>query len=399
VLITASVTVAGIFFTKSIMQSYILADVNAIKEIFSEKFQRTPSIFIAPGRINLIGEHTDYNEGFVMPAAIDCHFTFAIAPNGTNRFNFYAVDYKEQASFDLSILKPGDGWINYLMGVVDGLSDLRVRGVDCVFGSTIPVGAGLSSSAALCCGFGFALNRLYGLNLSRLEIAKIAQRSEHEFAGVRCGIMDQFASLHGKKDSALLLDCKTLEYETLPVSLGDYQVVLIDTKVKHSLASTAYNERRASCEEGARLLGKSSLREVTRTMLDENQDGLGEEVYIKCSFVVEEIARTKKAASLLKAGEIQSFGGLLYQTHWGLSRQYDVSCEELDFLVSLAEEQRGSVIGARMMGGGFGGCTINLVDRSKVDFMKGYVHEKYFATFKKEPDFYLVNLAEGVHQE
>lgn len=373
--------------------------MNNIKQIFSEKFKADPAIFIAPGRINLIGEHTDYNEGFVMPAAIDSHITFAIAPNGTDHFNFYAVDYKEQASFDLSTLKPGDGWINYLMGVVDGFSDLRIRGVDCVFGSTIPVGAGLSSSAALCCGFGFALNELYSINLSRVEIAKIAQRSEHEFAGVRCGIMDQFASLHGKKNSALLLDCKSLEYETLPVLLGDYRIMLIDTKVKHSLASTAYNDRRASCEEGARLLGKSSLRDVTRTMLDENQDRLGEEVYVKCSFVVGEIARTLKAAEFLKSGDIQKFGALLYETHWGLSRSYDVSCEELDFLVDLAEEQRDSVIGARMMGGGFGGCTINLVHRSRVDFMRGYVHEKYFATFKKEPDFYLVNLADGVHKE
>ncbi len=373
--------------------------MKTIPEIFSEKFKGTPSIFIAPGRINLIGEHTDYNDGFVMPAAIDHHITFAVAPNGTDRFNFYAVDYNEQTSFDLSMIKPGDGWINYLMGVVDGFSDLRVHGVDCVFGSTIPVGAGLSSSAALCCGFGFALNELFKINLSRAELARIAQRSEHEFAGVRCGIMDQFASLHGKKNSALLLDCKTLDYETLPVSLGDYQILLIDSKVKHSLASTAYNDRRASCEEGARILGKPSLREVTRTMLDQNQDKLGEEIYIKCLFVVEEIARTKRAAELLKSGKIEQFGALLNQTHWGLSKQYDVSCEELDFLVELAEEQRDSVLGSRMMGGGFGGCTINLVRRSRVDFMKGYVHDKYFATFKKEPDFYLVNLADGVHQE
>ena len=370
-----------------------------VEEIFLEKFRTEPVIFIAPGRINLIGEHTDYNEGFVMPAAIDSHFTFAIAPNGTDRFNFYAVDYDEDASFDLSLLKPGDSWINYLMGVVDGVSNLQVRGVDCVFGSSIPVGAGLSSSAALCCGFGFALNQLYDLKLSRLEIARIAQRSEHEFAGVRCGIMDQFASLHGRKNSALLLDCKTLQYETLPVSLGDYRIMLIDTKVKHSLASTAYNDRRASCEEGARIVGKSSLREVTRTMLDQHQDKMGEEVYIKCLFVIEEIARTKRAADLLKAGEIRKFGALLYETHWGLSKFYDVSCEELDFLVELAEEDKEAVIGARMMGGGFGGCTINLVLKSKVDFLKGYVHEKYFATFKKEPDFYLVNLADGVHQE
>jgi len=358
-------------------------------------------MFIAPGRINLIGEHTDYNDGFVMPAAIDHHITFAIAPNSTDKFNIYAADYKEQISFNAGEIRPGDGWVNYLMGMVDGITKNGnvVKGVDCVFGSTIPVGAGLSSSAALCCGFGYALSSLYSLDLPLITIAKIAQRSEHEFAGVRCGIMDQFASLHGKKDSALLLDCKTLKYETLPVSLGDYRIMLIDTKVKHSLASTAYNDRRASCEEGARLLQVKSLRDVTRTMLDQNQDKLGEEVYIKCRFVVDEIARTQKAATLLKDGKILEFGGLLYETHWGLSKSYDVSCEELDFLVTLAEEYKDSVIGARMMGGGFGGCTINLVHRSKVDFMKGYVHDKYFTTFRKEPDFYMVSLAEGVHQE
>jgi galactokinase len=216
---------------------------------------------------------------------------------------------------------------------------------------------------------------------------------------VQCGIMDQFASLHGKKNSVLLLDCRSLEYETLPVDLGDYRIMLIDTKVKHSLASTGYNDRRASCERGAKILGVGSLRDATRTMLDQRQDEMGEDVYVKCSYVVDEIARTKQAANFLKAGHIEKFGALLYETHWGLSKSYDVSCEELDFLVSLAEEQKDVVIGARMMGGGFGGCTINLVQGSKVDFIKGYVHEKYFATFRKEPDFYLVNLADGVHKD
>ena len=375
-----------------------------VAEVFSQKFKGTPSIFIAPGRINLIGEHTDYNEGYVMPAAIDHHITFAISLNGTGQFNFYAIDYNQSASFDLSSLTPGDGWINYLMGVANGFSGQELRGVDCVFGSTIPVGAGLSSSAALCCGFAYAIDQLHAFHLSRLRLAQIAQRSEHEFAGVRCGIMDQFASLHGKKNSALLLDCKTLEYEILPVSLGDYSIMLIDTKVKHSLASTAYNDRRASCEKGVSIIARhipsvKSLRDVTRTLLDKHQDELGEEVYIKCLFIVDEIARTYHASKILKAGEIEKFGALLYETHWGLSKSYDVSCDELDFLVSIAEEQRDSVVGARMMGGGFGGCTINFVRKSKVDFIRGYVHDKYFTTFKKEPDFYLVNLADGVHKE
>lgn len=363
-------------------------------------------MFIAPGRINLIGEHTDYNEGFVMPAAVGVHITFAVSLNDTNKFNCYAIDYDQSISFDLSTVKPGDSWGNYLMGVVQGMHQLGfpVRGVDCVFGSTIPVGAGLSSSAALCCGFGYALSKLLNLDLHRLALAKIAQFSEHQFAGVRCGIMDQYASLFGARNAALLLDCKSLTHETIPVSLGDYSIMLIDTKVKHSLASTAYNDRRASCEEGVRVLSKffpqvNSLRDVTRTMLDQHQDKLGEEVYVKCSYVVDEIARTIKAAEYLKAGELAKFGSLLYETHSGLRNQYDVSCEELDFLVDLAWEHKQAVIGSRMMGGGFGGCTINIVEKSRVDFIRGYVHEEYFATFKKEPDFYLVTLAEGVHQE
>jgi galactokinase len=377
-----------------------------ITKIFLEKFKREPSVFIAPARINLIGEHTDYNEGFVMPAAVDRHITFAIALNGTDTFNFYSLDYDETASFDLASAQPGSGWINYLMGVIHGMNrgGFTVSGVDCVFGSTIPVGAGLSSSAALCCGFAYGICRMQGLEVSRLEIAKVAQYSEHQFAGVRCGIMDQYASLFGEKNSALLLDCKTLTHEVLPVSLGDYCIMLIDTKVKHSLASTAYNDRRASCEAGVQMLQKYypqvySLRDATRTMLDRHQDEMGEEVYVKCTFVVDEIARTHEAAYLLRTGDIKSFGELLNKTHWGLSRAYDVSCEELDFLVTLAEDHKDAVIGARMMGGGFGGCTINLVRKSKVDFVKGYVHDKYFATFKKEPDFYLVTLADGVHQE
>ncbi len=242
-----------------------------------------------------------------------------------------------------------------------------------------------------------------GHDLHRLLLAKVAQFSEHQYAGVRCGIMDQYASLFGEKNSALLLDCHALTHEVLPVALGEYQIMLIDTKVKHTLASTAYNDRRAACEEGVRILARyypdvKSLRDANRTMLDMHQDEMGEDVYIKCVFIVQEIARTTTAAGLLKAGEIEKFGALLFETHWGLSQAYEVSCEELDFLVTLAEDESDSIV-ERMMGGGFGGCTINLVKRSRVDFIRGYVHEKYFTTFNKEPDFYLVNLADGVHEE
>lgn len=375
-----------------------------VRHEFLNQFEGTPQFYLAPGRINLIGEHVDYNGGFVMPAAIDRYITFALAPNGLEQCRFYAIDYKERVDFSLHELKPGPHWKNYLMGVLQGLHQIGfpLKGVDCVFGSTIPVGAGLSSSAALCCGFGFALSEQFGFQLARLAIAKIAQYAEHQFAGVMCGLMDQYASLFGVRGAALLLDCRELSHEVIPLHLKEYQLLLIDSRVKHSLAATAYNDRRASCEMGVRVLQKyrpdvKSLRDVTKTLLNEHQDELGLEIYSKCLFVVEEIARTQEAAAYLKAGELERFGDKMYEAHWGLSKVYEVSCEELDFLVSLAEEHRSTVVGSRMMGGGFGGCTINLVKKDRIDYVKGYVHAKYFATFGKEPEFYCLEPSQGVH--
>ncbi len=379
--------------------------ISSVVELFKQKFHRNPIVIIAPGRINLIGEHTDYNNGFVMPAAIDKHMVFAIAPSGSERSNIYAMDFDEGVTFSIHDLNPGETWVNYLMGVMDGFQrrGAEIHGVDCVFGGNIPAGAGLSSSAALCSGFGFALNQLFKAKFTTLELALIAQYSEHEFAGLMCGIMDMYASLFGEKSSALLLDCRSQKHELLPVELGDYSLLLIDTKVKHSLASSAYNDRRASCEEGVKLLHKrypqiQSLRDVTRTMLHEHQDELGEEVFIKCLFIVEETDRTQRAAQLLKDRDLKGFGKLMYETHWGLSQAYDVSCEELDFLVALAEEEKTSVIGSRMMGGGFGGCTINLIATDRIGAFSEKVRAKYVATFEKEPDFYPVNISQGVHQ-
>jgi galactokinase len=378
--------------------------IHQISKIFREKFHRHPLLVIAPARINLIGEHTDYNEGFVMPAAIDRHMVFAMAPSGTDHCNIYASDFDEGINFSISDLNPGETWVNYLMGVYDGFERmaLKVGGVDCVFGGNIPAGAGLSSSAALCSGFGFALNEIFKTRLSRIELAKIAQHSEHQFAGVMCGIMDMYASLFGEKKSALLLDCRIEKHETLPVNLKDHSLLLIDTKVKHSLASTAYNDRRSSCEEGVKIIHRKnlavkSLRDVSQVMLYENQDELGDDIFIKCQYVVKEIERTQQAAGFLKAGDLIAFGNLMYETHWGLSQAYDVSCEELDFLVAMGEEDKSKIIGSRMMGGGFGGCTINLIANGHEGAFSERVRENYFATFKKEPDFYQVNLAEGVH--
>ncbi len=359
---------------------------------------------MAPGRINLIGEHTDYNEGFAMPAAIDKHIAFAVAPSGNDRCNIFSKDLEEGVTFSIYDLNPGEVWINYLMGVIDAFQrrGLPVRGVDCVFAGDIPVGGGMSSSAALCCGFGFALNEIFQFGISRLEIAKIAQSSEHHFVGAMVGMMDQYASLFSRKESVLLLDCKTLTHQTIPFHFPDQEIVLIDTKVKHSIGSSAYNERRDACEQGVRILNKEnplvhSLRDATRVMLFDHQDELGEDVFVKCLYIVEENLRVQKAAEFLKKSNLKAFGDLMYQTHWGLSQAYEVSCHELDFLVSLAEEQRSEVIGSRMMGGGFGGCTINLVEKGKVKVFKEIVLAKYFATFKKEPDFYSVKLSDGVH--
>ncbi len=373
------------------------------KTIFKEMFATEPIMVIAPGRVNLIGEHTDYNEGFVMPAAVDKHIAFAIAPNQADRFNFYSIDFDESISFQLGELTPGDSWFHYLMGVIQALKvqGLPVRGVDAVIGGNIPTGGGMSSSAALCCGFAFGLNEIFGFQLSRLQLAKVAQYSEHHFAGVMCGLMDQYASLFGQKNAALLLDCRTLTHELLPMEIHGVEFLLIDTKVKHSLASSAYNQRRSACEEGVSQLQKikpeiKSLRDATLHDLELIRPHVNPDVLIKCGFVVKEISRTLQAAELIRAQDLKGFGKLMFETHEGLSKEYEVSCPESDLLVEMARTFPG-VYGARQMGGGFGGCTINLLQKESIESFSSMIREKYVATFKKEPDFYLVTLKEGVH--
>ncbi|HTH56476.1 MAG TPA: galactokinase [Cyclobacteriaceae bacterium] len=370
---------------------------------FENQFARKPQLFVAPGRINLIGEHIDYNEGFVMPTAIDKHFIFAIAPSENNLFTFIATDLDEKISFSLNDLKPGNRWENYLMGVIDAFKRRGkvVGGVDGTFSSSIPSGAGLSSSAALCSGFGFALNEIFQCGLSKLDLVLIAQESEHRFVGTMCGIMDMYASLFSSPGSVMLLDCRTNTHEYLPINLDEYSILLIDTKVKHALHESGYNDRRAACEEGVRTLqGKypmiKSLREVTIEMLESAKSMLSNDVYIKCFYVVHEIDRTLKAAQLLKSHDLVGFGKLMYKTHWGLSKEYKVSCEESDWLVQWASENE--VTGARQMGGGFGGCTINLLRKDKTPMLIDQVRSKYFAAFKKEPDFYQIELSDGVHK-
>lgn len=371
---------------------------------FSKWFKSRPLLVKAPGRINLLGEHVDYQEGVVMPAAIDRHFVLAMAAASDDKCNFFAADLEEGVSFSMYDLNPGETWINYLMGVLDGFhrQGFRIRGVDCVLGGNIPAGAGLSSSAALCCGFAFGINELFGCGLDRTRLALIAQHAEHEFAGVQCGIMDQYASLWGQEKAVLLLDCRALTHETLVVDWKDYALLLIDTNVKHALASTEYNQRRASCSEAVDVLRQHkpsvrSLRDVQVADLIACKQDLDPDTFVKSLYVVEEMNRVAKAAVALKANDLQAFGQLMTETHWGLSQAYEVSCPELDFLVSLAEEHPNWFLGARMMGGGFGGCTLNLVRQNALDEIRSLVKKNYVAQFKKEPDFYLVNLAAGAH--
>lgn len=375
----------------------------SVQQVFREKFNRESMVVAAPGRINLIGEHTDYNEGFVMPAAVDKQIVFAVATNGTSQFNLFSPDFNASVSFDKKDLKPGHEWYNYLMGVIRALEEkgLPVQGVDAVLAGNIPKGAGMSSSAALCSGFAFAMNELFHGRLTRLQLAQAAQYAEHHFAGVLCGIMDQYASLFGQKDAALLLDCRALTHEVVPVQVENAVLLLVDTNVKHSLASSAYNQRRAACEEGVSELQKfrssvQSLRDAHLNDLEMIRPLVGENVFSKCHFVVNEIARTRQAAAALRTNDLKGFGQLMYETHEGLSREYEVSCAESDAIVAFAHTFP-QVYGARQMGGGFGGCVLHWIQKDAVAEYSRQVREKYVATFAKEPDFYSANLCEGVH--
>lgn len=372
---------------------------------FQKRFGSNPVLVQSPGRINLIGEHVDYNLGFVLPGAIDKHFIFAIAANQSERCRVFSHDFQELSEFDLTELKGGPHWYNYFMGVLAGFrkKGMLLHGVDCVFGGTIPAGGGLSSSAALCGGFGFALNELFQCGLSRLDLALIAQYSEHEFAGVMCGLMDQYASLFGEADRLLLLDCRTNTHVAVPLSSEHCTILLADTRVKHSLASSAYNDRRASCEEGVRLLKTrfaeiESLRDVSLTKIEASKSLLPEEVYKRCHYIVAEMDRTQRAAKALKEGNLSAVGELMFATHEGLKSEFEVSCPELDVLAETARKHPELVIGARMMGGGFGGCTINLVKPGGIPDIQSLLTREYFASFRNAPEFYAMTLARGTHR-
>lgn len=349
-----------------------------ISSIFKEKFGKEGVVYASAGRINLIGEHTDYNGGFVFPGAIDKVIMAEIAPNGTDTVNVFSVDLNESATFGLEEENaPSEQWARYIFGVCREIIKRggKVEGFDAVFAGNVPLGAGLSSSAALESCFAFALNDLFnGNTIDKFELARIGQSTEHNYCGVNCGIMDQFASVFGKKDNLMRLDCRSMEFEYFPFKADGYKLVLLDSKVKHALVDSPYNKRRQSCERVAATLGVETLRDADMKMLNAVRGDITAEDYFRAKFVIEEKDRVLAVCDALVKGDFETVGEKMYETHHGLSKDYEVSCEELDFLNDVAA--RCGVTGSRIMGGGFGGCTINLV--------KDELYDHFIATAKKE---------------
>jgi galactokinase len=373
-----------------------------IKKVFIAKHNSTPLIVRSPGRINLIGEHTDYNEGYVLPAAIDKAAYIAVSLRNDEEIHLTASDLNETFSINTGDLKPiGDiSWPNYILGAAAQFKEKGklIKGFNAILSSDIPIGAGLSSSAAVECSVVFALNELLQTKLEKIEMVKMAQRAEHEYAGVKCGIMDQFASMFGKKEHVLRLDCRSLQYEYFPLKMEGLKIVLLDTGVKHSLASSEYNVRREQCEEGVATIQKKyadveSLRDADIKMINECIDA-SSLIYRRCKFIVEENMRLLHACEALAVSDIETFGKKMYATHEGLSKEYEVSCPELDFLVNAVKDDTG-VIGARMMGGGFGGCTINLVRKEAVDDLIQRVTPLYKEAINLELKNYIVSPENG----
>jgi galactokinase len=356
-----------------------------IISLFLKKFNAEPTIIRSPGRINIIGEHTDYNEGFVLPAAIDKAIYFAISKREDNEIHLYADDFKEDFVGSIhNVIKSETLWANYILGVVNELQkdEKIIGGFNAVITSDLPVGAGISSSAALECATAFALNHIFNLQIKKLVLVKHAQKAEHHFAGVMCGIMDQFASMMGKKDHCIKLDCKTLDYKYVPLKLDGYSIVLLNTNIKHSLASSAYNTRRQECEQAVAWVKEdeprvNSLRDVTEEMLDKYVLPKNALIDKRSRFVVKEIARLQTACEDLQNGNLQALGKKMFETHDGLSNDYEVSCKELDFLVDAVRGNE-HVLGARMMGGGFGGCTINIMKNEEIDNLVKTISGLYF---------------------
>ncbi len=371
-----------------------------INKAFSERFNNSGTLYVAPGRFNLIGEHTDYNGGFVFPGAIDKYMMAEILPNGTDKVRVYSLDLDDYAEFGLNEADaPQQSWARYIFGVCREVLKRggKVEGFDAVFAGNVPLGAGLSSSAALESCFANAVNDLFNDNsIDKFELARIGQSTEHNYCGVNCGIMDQFASVFGKKDHLMRLDCRSMEFEYFPFKPVGHKLVLLDSVVKHELADSPYNKRRQSCERVAKRLGIETLRDATMEMLDAIKTDITAEDYFRAKFVIEEKDRVLAVCDALVAGDYDTVGRCMYETHRGLSKDYEVSCEELDYLNDIAKEC--GVTGSRIMGGGFGGCTVNLVKDELYDNFVATAKKKFKERYGHEPKVYPVIVSDGARK-
>lgn len=371
-----------------------------ISAVFADRFGGEGTFYASAGRINLIGEHTDYNGGFVFPGAIDKIIMAEISANGTDKVRVFSIDIDDYAEFGLNEDDaPSQSWARYIFGVCREIIKRggKVEGFDAVFAGDIPLGAGLSSSAALESCFAFAMNDMFnGNNIDKFELARIGQSTEHNYCGVNCGIMDQFASVFGKKDHLMRLDCRSMEYEYFPFHPEGYTLVLLDSVVKHELADSPYNKRRASCERVAKRLGIETLRDATMDELNAVKSDITAEDYLRAKFVIEEKQRVLDVCDALVAGDYDTVGRCMYATHNGLSKDYEVSCEELDYLNEIAREC--GVTGSRIMGGGFGGCTINLVKNNLLEPFITKARKDFKARYGHEPKVYEVVISDGARR-
>jgi galactokinase len=382
--------------------------MNALAPVIADRFRKQfpgkPLIVVSPGRVNLIGEHTDYNEGFVLPGATDKAVVFAVAPRTDGFCHFVSRDFDQEFRCELGRFHRSPlRWPDYLQGVLDQLikAGCRIGGISCVFGGDIPIGAGMSSSAAIEGGLAFALNALFGLGLDSLTLVKLAQKAENEFVGVRCGIMDQFINIHGRAKSVLKIDCRSLGFERIPFEREDLRVVISDSLVRRELASSEYNVRRGQCEAGVGVLraydpSVRSLRDVTLDLLREHRSELDPVIFRRCEYVVRENIRVGEACAALARNDFTVFGGLMNLSHAGLRDDYEVSSPELNALVEAARRVPG-VLGARMMGAGFGGCTISLVEAGAVEEFQARVARDYQAETGQAPKIHVIRIEQGTH--
>ncbi len=381
-------------------------EIEHVRNRFIKHFDGTTgSVYASPGRINLIGEHTDYNGGFVFPGAIDKGMIAELKPNGTQTVRAYSIDLKDYVEFGLNEEDaPRTSWARYLFGVCREMikRGVKVEGFNTAFSGNVPLGAGMSSSAALESTYAYALNDMFGDNqIDKFELAKVGQATEHNYTGVNCGIMDQFASVFGKKDNLIRLDCRSLEYQYFPFKPEGYRLVLVDSVVKHELASSAYNKRRQSCETVIAAIQKNHphvefLRDSNMDMLQEVAHSISQEDFIRAEYVIEEIQRVLDVCDALERNDYETVGQKMYETHYGLSKLYEVSCEELDFLNNCAKKNQ--VTGSRIMGGGFGGCTINLVKNERYDTFINDTIESFKSKFNRIPKIYDVTISDGARK-